>query len=144
MSDIVSSDRNEVPLIESAEGETTLVIPIIKERLDVHKRLVTTGLVRIEKLVREHEAVISEPFTAENIQVERVPMNLIVEVAPAVRTEGEVTVIPVLEEIIVTTKQLRLVEEVRITRCRSTRVYEENVTLRSEEVMIDRQSPLSS
>jgi stress response protein YsnF len=49
-----------------------------------------------------------------------------------------------LEEVLVTTKQLRLVEEVRITRVRSTNVHRQNVTLRAEDVSVDRQAPLSS
>jgi len=44
----------------------------------------------------------------------------------------------------VTRKELRLVEEVRITKRPSTRIYQENATLRSEEIAVDRDSPVSS
>lgn len=143
MSDVVSDDRNENPSI-GEKLENTLVIPVIEERLDISKELLTTGLVHVQKSVHEHEVVISEPLTAETVHVERVPMDLIVESLPAVRTEGDVTVIPVVEEVLVTRKQLRLVEEVRITRVRSTSVHQENLTLRSEKVTVDRQTPLTS
>jgi uncharacterized protein (TIGR02271 family) len=143
VSDVVSDDPNENSSIE-AKLENTLVIPVIEERLEVSKELLTTGLVRLEKSVHEHEVVISEPLTAETVHVERVPMDVIVESLPAVRTEGDVTVIPVVEEVLVMRKQLRLVEEVRITRVRSTNVHQENLTLRSEQVTVDRQTLLTS
>ncbi|MFL6449375.1 MAG: YsnF/AvaK domain-containing protein [Bryobacteraceae bacterium] len=143
MSNVVSDDTSKSSS-RAAETESTLVIPVIEERLDVSKELQTTGVVRVQKYVREQDVVISEPLTAETVHVERVPMDLVVESAPAIRTEGDVTVIPVVEEVLVTTKQLRLVEEVRITRVRSTSVHQENVTLRSEQVSVDRQTPVSS
>jgi uncharacterized protein (TIGR02271 family) len=124
-----------------ASNDQPFVIPVIEESLHTSKRLVTTGVVRIDKSVREREVILTEPLNAETVDVERVPMNVILSTAPSIRTEGDVTVIPVIEEVLVTTKQLRLVEEVRITRRRATRVYEQTATLRSEEVTVERQVP---
>jgi uncharacterized protein (TIGR02271 family) len=143
VSDLISDDRNENSPPAANTGNT-LIIPVIEERLEISKELLTTGVVRVQKSVREHEVVISEPLITESVYVERVPINMMVESVPAVRTEGDVTFIPVVEEVLVTRKQLRLVEEVKITRVRSTDVHQENVTLRSEQVSIDRQGPLSS
>ncbi len=143
MSGLVSDDRDE-SLFDRPANETTLVIPVIEESLDISKELVETGVVRVHKSVREHEVAISEPLTSETVRVERVPMDVIVDRAPAVRTEGDLTVIPVVEEVLVTTKQLRLVEEVRITRVRSTHVHQQNVTLRAEDVTVERQGAQTS
>jgi len=137
VSDLSSDNRSESSPVERVQS--TLVIPVVEEHLEVSKQLVATGLVRVQKMVRERDVAISEPLTAETLHVERVPMNVIVDSPPSVRTEGEVTVIPVVEEVLVTTKQLRLIEEVRITRVKSTAVHHENVTLRSEEVSVERQ-----
>ncbi len=125
----------------SSQGrQNTFVIPVVEEYLEVSKELVATGLVRVQKSVREHDVAVSEPLTAETLHVERVPMNVIVEHPPSVRTEGDVTVISVVEEVLVMTKQLRLIEEVRITKLQSTTVHQENVTLRSEQVTVERQN----
>jgi len=142
VSDIASDDRNASSSVQ-AQNET-LVIPVIEESLDVSKGVVETGVVRVHKSVREHEVVISEPLTSETVHVERVPMDVIVDGPLPVRTEGDLTVIPVVEEVLVTTKQLRLVEEVRITRVRSTNVHHQNVTLRAEDIAVERHPPLSS
>jgi uncharacterized protein (TIGR02271 family) len=143
VSGLVSDDRDE-GLFDRPANETTLVIPVIEESLDISKELVETGVVRVHKSVREHEVAISEPLTSETVRVERVPMDVIVDRVPAVRTEGDLTVIPVVEEVLVTTKQLRLVEEVRITRVRSTHVHQQNVTLRAEDVTVERQGAQTS
>src|SRR5947209_419997 len=138
LSDVGSVHLNENS--RSDKGQSTLVIPVIEEHLDVSRGLVETGLVHVQKIVHERDVAISEPLAAETLHVERVAMNVIVQSPPAVRTEGEVTVIPVVEEVLVTTKQLRLVEEVRIIRRRDTRLYEESTVLRSEEVKVERQA----
>lgn len=121
-------------------GTDSVVIPVVQEYLEVSKELQTTGLVQVRKYIHKKEALVSELLTAETVEVERVPRNEIVETAPPVRTEGGTTIIPVLEEVLVVTKQLRLIEEVRITRRVSSSVHEELVTLRAEEVEIERQT----
>jgi uncharacterized protein (TIGR02271 family) len=142
VSDIASDDRSESSSLRSQNE--SLVIPVIEEFLDISKGVVETGVVRVHKSVREHQVVISEPLTSETVHVERVPMDVIVDGPLPVRSEGDVTVIPVVEEVLVTTKQLRLVEEVRITRVRSTNVHHQNVTLRAEDVDVERHAPVSS
>jgi stress response protein YsnF len=94
--------------------------------------------VRVRTVVREDERVVDEPLAVETVEVERVPLGRWVEAAPAVRQEGETTVIPVLEEVVVVERRLRLVEEVRVTKRRTTRRASERVALRREEVVVER------
>jgi stress response protein YsnF len=114
------------------------IIPLVEERAVVRKRKRVTGAVRVRTVVREAERVVDEPLAVETVEVERVPIGRWVEAAPAVRQEGETTVIPVLEEVVVVEKRLRLVEEVRVTRRRTTRRASERVALRREEVVVER------
>lgn len=137
LADVGSDNPKQSADLENLQS--TFVIPVIEEHLEVSKELVATGLVRVRKIVHEREVAISEPLATETLHLERVPMNVIVESAPGVRTEGEVTIIPVVEEVLVTTKHLRLVEEVRITKVQSSAVHHENVILRSEEISVERQ-----
>jgi hypothetical protein len=62
---------------------------------------------------------IDEPLFSEDVSVERVPVNRIVDALPETRQEGEITVIPVIEEVITVEKRLLLREEVRIRRSRT-------------------------
>jgi uncharacterized protein (TIGR02271 family) len=119
------------------EGEA-LVVPVIEERLAVHKRAVPTGVVRVHKTVREREEVVDEPLMREQVDVERVALNQVVEAAPEVRREGDVLIIPVLEEVLVVEKRLLLKEEIRISMRKGEFREPQTVTLRTEEVSIER------
>ena len=115
------------------------MLPVIAETLHVEKRRVESGGVRVQKIVREHQEVVEEPILRESVEVERVAMNQFVPEGTSVeiRQEGDVLVIPVLEEVIVLQKRLMLKEEIRITK-RSQQIIEpQAVTLRREEIVIE-------
>ena len=59
-------------------------------------------------------------------------------IAPAVREENGVTVIPVMEEIVVVEKRLVLKEELRIRRVAEVREVSEPVTVRRQRAEIER------
>ena len=116
-----------------------IVLPVIAETLHVEKRRVETGGVRVQKIVREHQEVVEEPILRESVEVERVAMNQFVPEGTSVemRQEGDVLVIPVLEEVIVLQKRMMLKEEIRITK-RSQQIIEpQAVTLRREEIVVE-------
>ena len=119
-----------------------IVIPIIEEQVQVNKELHSTGIVQIQKVVRTHEAHVEELLSASTVQVDRVPMNILVDAPPPIRVEGETTVIPVIEEVAIVKKAFRLVEEVRVTRKAVDFVHRENVILQYEEVVVNR-TPVS-
>jgi hypothetical protein len=74
---------------------------------------------------------IDEPLFTDEVSVERVPVNRIVDKAPETRQEGDVTIIPVIEEVITVEKRLLLREEVRIRRSR-TEVHQPRTVLVSD------------
>ena len=118
-----------------------MVLPIVEERLRIDKRTEETGVVRIHKNVTERSETVRFETTDESVVVERVPVDRIVEGPVETRQEGDTTVIPVLEEVVVVEKRLRLIEEVRITRTRTTAPNERTVVLRKEEVVVERETP---
>ena len=92
---------------EMRQAETHLensVIPIIEEQAVIGKRIVETGKVRISKRVSEHEKIIDEPLLHEEVTVERVAVNQYVETPPEIRQEGDMMIIPVIEEQLVLKK----------------------------------------
>lgn len=121
-----------------AAGEQ-FVIPVIVEELNiVGKRSVETGRVRISKTVNEREEVVTVPVMHEEVQVERVPVNEFVNTPPPVSYEGETMIVPVIEEVLVVEKRLRVKEELRITRHAVETEASQPVTLRSENVQVER------
>lgn len=117
------------------------VIPVIQERAVVKKRVVETGRVRIRKHVREYEEHVDIPHVHEEVHIDRVPVDRVIESAPDVRTEGDVTVIPIVEERYVLEKRLVLVEELHVRRERHETHRPEVVKVLKEEVEVDRLAP---
>ncbi len=114
------------------------VIPVIEEHVQVGKKIVETGRVRIIKTVNEEEAHVEAPLLQEEVKVERVPVNQYIEAAPPVRYEGDVMIIPVIQEVVVIEKRLMLVEEIRVNKHQTQTNVSQTVTLRKEEVKIER------
>ena len=106
----------------------------------VYKERVVTDRVRLHKRVHETREALDIPVQAESLEVERVPLGHWVEAPPAIRTEGDTTVYPVVEEVLVVEKRLRLVEEVRVTRQQATRHAREEVVLRREEITVEHEA----
>jgi uncharacterized protein (TIGR02271 family) len=124
------------------QGAESLVVPVLEESLEVGKRAVETGRVRISKTVREREEVIDQPLMQEEVDVQRVPVNRVVDGPVPVRYEGETMIIPLLEEeLVVVEKRLVLREELHVTRRRTEVRKPKTVTLRTEEATVERIDP---
>ncbi|RAK00574.1 uncharacterized protein (TIGR02271 family) [Larkinella arboricola] len=114
-------------------------IPVIEEQPVFGKQVVETGRVRVTKRVYEEEKNFELPMLTEEFEVERVPINQYIESPPpAVRYEGDTMIVPVLQEVIVVEKRLMLVEEVRINKRQRMSKVSKSITLRREEVTVER------
>ena len=123
----------------AAPHSDSVTVPLASERVALRKRKRVTSRVRVQTRVVEQEIPVSAELFDEGVEITRVPLDLIVEQAPRVRTEGDVTIIPVLEEVIVTEKKLRLKEEVHVRRTVTTRTVDDHVTIRTQRAEIERQ-----
>lgn len=123
--------------------DSTLVIPVLRETARIDTRQVETGRVRVHTTVSERDEVVEAVLRQQDLHVERIPIGRVVTETPAVREEGGVVVIPVMEEILVVEKRLVLKEELRIRRSHGERSVRETVRLRTEEVAIE-QTPSPS
>ena len=120
------------------EAQDSVIIPVMEERLKVGKREREMGRVRLTKTVREERETIDEPLTREHVEVERVAVNRPIEGPVESHYDGDTLVIPVLEEVLYVEKRLMLKEELHITRRRVEERHPEEVTLRKEEVRVER------
>ena len=85
-----------------------LTLQVAEERLDVTKRRVTTGVVRVSTTTEAVERVAEVELEHRRVEVTHVPVDRIVEEVPLTRTEGDVTIVPVIEERFVVVKQIYL------------------------------------
>jgi uncharacterized protein (TIGR02271 family) len=119
-------------------NDNVLVVPVIAEELEVQKRVVETGKVRITKVIHERETVVDEPLFGEEVEVERVPIQRVVDGPIPVRYEGDTVIVSILEEVLVVEKRLMLKEELHIRKRRVETHQPQQVTLRHEEARIER------
>jgi uncharacterized protein (TIGR02271 family) len=115
-----------------------MVVPVLVEELEVQKRLVETGKVRITKVVHERETLVDEPLFHDNVAITRVPMQRVVDGPVPVREENGTTIISIVEEVLVVEKRLMLREEIHIRKQRLETHQPQRITLRSEEVRVER------
>lgn len=123
---------------EPSKADTSL--PLVEEQLSVTKRKLETGRVRIHTIVDEHEEWARENLEREEIAIERVKVDRIVETRPQTRHEGDVLIIPLVEEVLTVEKKLLLREEVHVRTQRHVDAVAEPVTLKSMRAVIERES----
>jgi uncharacterized protein (TIGR02271 family) len=131
---------NESAAVEATAADTAghTVIPVFEESLSVAKRVVETARVRVSRVTHDHQQMVDELLQHEKVEVERIPIDRPVEAMPPVRQEGDVTIIPVVEEVVKIERHLVLKEEVHIRRVKHTERYQETITLRRQEAVISR------
>jgi len=115
-----------------------IVIPLLAEEASVTRRIVAGATVRVAMVTREHEQVVDEALRHERVEIERVPIGRTVDAVPPAREEGDTTIMPVVEEIVVVERRLVLKEKIRIRRVRSTEHHRESVVLRMQDAVITR------
>lgn len=115
-------------------------IPVVEERARVEKKMVERAVVKIDATIRERVETIYESLTHEEVEIRHVPMNVAVDARPDVRQEGEVVIIPVVEERVVVSKRLVLTEELHVRRRKLSERASIPVTLRSTDVAVQRES----
>jgi stress response protein YsnF len=119
----------------SSEAE---VIARAEEEVRLDKRMVTTGKVRVRTIVDVETELAKATLDGETVEVTRVPIDRIVEQPPGIRVEDNVTIIPVLEEVLIVEKRLVLKEEVHIRKLATTEEVEIPVELRKQHAVIER------
>lgn len=72
------------------------------------------------------------------VDVERVPVDIVVDAPPEMRREGDVTIIPVVEERLVVEKRLVLVEEIHIRQRTVFQKERVEAELRKQRVTVER------
>jgi stress response protein YsnF len=131
----MNKDLEPKTVVAPAEG---IAVPVTREEVEVTTRVVDTGRgVRVSKTVTEQPEEVRETLWHETVDVQRVPVDRVVAEAPPSRYEGDVLIVPVLEEILVVEKRYRIREELHITRVRRQHEHRETVPLRVEDVRIE-------
>ncbi len=121
-----------------AQSRPTGYEPVLEETFTVEKQVRETGQVRLIKTVHQEQQTLQIPLIANQIIVERVPINELVDGPTATRQEGDTVIYPVLKEEYVLLKRIRLVEEIRVTRRHIQTIDKQTVSIHREEISVER------
>jgi stress response protein YsnF len=117
------------------------VLSLVEEGLRVTAREGSPVRVRVRTVTETFDELVRQELLGQRVEVERVPVDRMIDPgapAPDVRTEGNVTILPMLEEVLVVEKRLVLKEELRITRHQTKEVAETPVTIRKQRAVVER------
>ncbi len=90
------------------------ILELVEKSIHVEAERVVTGRVRVTTRSDLSEEIAHASLAGERVEVTRETIGHEVSEAPPTRVEGDVTIIPVLEKVVVVEKRLMLVEEIRI------------------------------
>jgi uncharacterized protein (TIGR02271 family) len=135
---VIDLRRSEGTLTEK-KNEISDAVPVLEEALHVEKTEREVDRILIKKSVRERTEYADLELRSGEATIERVPVNRIVDAPQPIREDGDTTIVPIVEEIMVVEKRLFLKEEIRIRRQERVQHVRQPVLLRSEEVSLERQ-----
>ena len=115
-----------------------LVLPLHVEELVVARRQIVRSVVRVATKTNLVDKLVEEDLLQERVEVERVPVGHYIDAFPPVREEGDLTIMPVVEEVLVIERKYLLKEEVHIRRIRTTERHLETVQIRQQKAVITR------
>ena len=108
-----------------------------EEELVVQRKMRDVGEARIRTRIEEVPARLEVEATAEEVEVEHVPIGQVVSKRVEPYQDGDVLVVPIYEEQLVVTKRLLLREELRIRRVATTQRQLFEDTLKKETVDVE-------
>ncbi|WP_426167384.1 YsnF/AvaK domain-containing protein [Sandarakinorhabdus sp. DWP1-3-1] len=114
------------------------VIPLVEEELQVDKRAVETGRVRVHVRNDHHDVRVREELVRGNVDIERVTIDRRIDAVPDIQDLGHTIIIPIVEEVLVVEKRLMLREEIHIRRRARVDSHEETVTLTRQRAVVER------
>ena len=131
--------------LASAMADTSAMadkLLLLEEGVEISKRETVADTIRVSTRMETRQEVADVVLDRDIVDVTRVPVGRVVEMAPAVRTDDDTTIVPVVEERFVVVKQLFLLEEIHIRRRVERETAHVPVELRRQVAMVQRIDPL--
>jgi uncharacterized protein (TIGR02271 family) len=131
-------DKANRTSVSSEDVERQTIVPVYEEELAVSKKIVETARVQVSRVTHSHEQLVDELLNHEKVDIQRIPIDKPIDAMPSIREEGDVTIVPVVEEVLKVERYLLLKEEIHIRRIKETERHQERVLLRRQEATVSR------
>ena len=123
---------------DDTEASREAVLRLFAEDLNIERSVARGDTVHVSTVTTTSNRLVEEMLRHETADVTRVPIGQEIDVIPDVWQQGDLTIVPVVKEILVLRKQLVLVEEIHIRRVSTEEPFVANVTLREQHAEITR------
>ena len=123
---------------ERSDAAESGVLRLPAEDATVSRQVIETGRVRLAKVTRTRDHLVDELLAHTNVEVRRIPIGRLIDAMPPVKEDGDLTIVPIVEETLVVERKLMLKEEVHIRRVQTTERYQQKVKLRYQTAEVNR------
>jgi len=119
-------------------AEKSGVLRLLAEDATVSRQVLETGRVRVAKVTHTRDHLVDELLTHTRFEVNRVPIGRLIDAMPAIKEDGDLTIVPIVEETVVLERRLMLKEELHIRRVQTNERYQQTVKLRYQTAEVSR------
>lgn len=119
-------------------GEDSSVLRLLAEDAIVSRQVIETGRVRVAKVTRTRDHLIDESLASTRFEVSRIPVGRLIDAMPSIKEDGDLTIVPIVEETVVVERRLLLKEELHIRRVQTNERYQQTVKLRYQTAEVTR------
>jgi len=119
-------------------SEESGVLRLLAEDATVSRQVLETGRVRVAKVTRTRDHLIDELLAHTRFEVNRVPVGRLIDAMPAIKEDGDLTIVPIVEETVVVERRLMLKEELHIRRVQTNERFQQTVKLRYQTAEVTR------
>lgn len=116
-------------------------VPLVEEQLSIQRKQVETDRVRVRTVVETEDVLVEGLLQVGRLDVTRVAVDREVSEAPEPYRDGDVLVIPIVEERLVVEKRLFVVEELRVASSSQEEAISVPVSLRRTRAIVERDDP---
>ncbi|WP_282029703.1 YsnF/AvaK domain-containing protein [Paracoccus marcusii] len=120
-----------------ADDDDKPVLSLVEETVTIGKRNTVTGRVRVQTVTETINETVPVNLQSVDVDVVRIPVDRVIDTIPEIRGEGDVTIIPVVEERIVMTCALLLREEIHFRQTAYRETHDIPVSVRKPRTQID-------
>ncbi|WP_428944293.1 YsnF/AvaK domain-containing protein [Pantoea sp. FN060301] len=128
---------------QADKAESAEVMQLAEEEVTLSKQRQVDSRLRLERTTHSVEKLLEAELASDEVHIEHVAINrpVTAEDSAQVRQEGDVLIIPVIEEQVEIIRRKILKEEIHIHKRTKTEIFRESVTLRHQEVTITKEKP---
>lgn len=133
--------NKNAPLAEKIDDVVSM--PLAEEQAHITKQRKVDSRISLTRSTHHVEKLLETELAREHVEIEHVAKNYQVadDYSAEIRQEGDVLIIPVIEEQVEIITKKVLKEEIHIRKHVNKEEFQQKVTLRNQEVKITKQKP---